>query len=160
MKRFFKKSVSGEQDTIEGPVFEMIVEVNPLYSEADYGLMVRVMPLEVVYNTGVLDAVGVYSREIDSTKKNSNKKRIAVNFFRKHILSILLLFYYSCIFLTGCFSAAFFGNAPTNALEDLESAARSQYESLKNKTTLKIQYELQSHKTIEIDLNISVRYLM
>jgi hypothetical protein len=41
-------------------------------------------------------------------------------------------------------------------LEDIESAARNQYEALKNKTSIKIQYELQSKKTMDLNLNISV----
>lgn len=50
----------------------------------------------------------------------------------------------------------FFGNAPRGALDNIERSARYQYEALKNKTTLKIQYELQHYKTIHLDINIRV----
>eukprot|EP00026_Physarum_polycephalum_P000021 Phypoly_transcript_00021.p1 GENE.Phypoly_transcript_00021~~Phypoly_transcript_00021.p1 ORF type:complete len:3252 (+),score=335.79 Phypoly_transcript_00021:281-10036(+) len=89
------------------PVFDMEFQVNPIDSEADYSLTIKVMPLEIVYNKSILEEI-----------------------------------------------LMFFGNAPRSALDNIEKSARDQYEALKNKTTLKIQYELQHYKTIYLDVNI------
>ncbi|GAM25179.1 hypothetical protein SAMD00019534_083540 [Acytostelium subglobosum LB1] len=54
----------------------------------------------------------------------------------------------------------FFGNAPSNTLKDIEEAARNQIKVFKDKTTLRIQYELQNHKSIDLDININAPHIL
>jgi hypothetical protein len=39
------------------PVFDMVFQVNPIDTEADYSLMMKVMPLEIVYNKSILEEI-------------------------------------------------------------------------------------------------------
>ena len=39
------------------PVFDVVFQVNPVDSEADYSLMMKVMPLEIVYNKSILEEI-------------------------------------------------------------------------------------------------------
>lgn len=39
------------------PVFDMVFEINPLDCDADYSLMIKVMPLEMVYNRAILEEI-------------------------------------------------------------------------------------------------------
>ncbi|EFA76521.1 hypothetical protein PPL_10289 [Heterostelium album PN500] len=54
----------------------------------------------------------------------------------------------------------FFGNAPSNTLKDIEEAARNQIKIFKDRTTLRIQYELQNHKTVDLDININAPHIL
>eukprot|EP01132_Coremiostelium_polycephalum_P004812 gene4812-5998_t len=54
----------------------------------------------------------------------------------------------------------FFGNAPSDTLKDIEESARNQIKYFKDKTTLRIQYELQTHKTVDLDININAPHLI
>ncbi|KAF2072652.1 hypothetical protein CYY_006031 [Polysphondylium violaceum] len=54
----------------------------------------------------------------------------------------------------------FFGNAPSDTLKEIEEAARNQIKIFKDKTTLRIQYELQNHKTVDLDININAPHVL
>jgi len=95
------------------PLFEMVLQQNPLDSDANFSVFIEALPLEVIYNKSLMDSI--------------------MNFF---------------------------GNAPSDTLKEIEEAARNQIKIFKDKTTLRIQYELQNHKTVDLDININAPHVL
>ncbi|KYQ89086.1 vacuolar protein sorting-associated protein 13 family protein [Tieghemostelium lacteum] len=114
---YLMKPVGVEQQQEVGddvqPLFEMILQQNPLDSDASYSVFIDALPLEIVYNKGLMDSM-----------------------------------------------LHFFGNAPSDTLKEIEEAARNQIKIFKDKTTLRIQYELQNHKTVDLDINIKAPQIL
>lgn len=139
-----RRHVGPADPTSVGPVLALSFETNPLSGAADSVLKLATQPLEIVY--APRHNLFLFRRRL-AHRATDPALVIAVcpRSYHAHLINRL---------------ASFFARPPDLALDELSAAAASRYEALTEHSFASIQYALETHKTLLLDLDVGAPTLL